>query len=174
MNPASSSSHAPLAGLLDTAKQATILVRSMTAEMDAEVAAVQAKHQKKIAARQTEADEAISQVQRYAIEHRKELLKDGCKTVKVNGHSFGWRDNGGAIKTVKGMTEKKLLERLLRSPRLSRLFVRTKPTLNKDALLARWDQFKAQLTKLGARRVTTESFFVELDVTPAAESTVKP
>lgn len=165
--------HEPLITLLNTAKQATILVRSITAEMDAEVAAVKAKYSGKIQTRADEADAAIKQAQVYADANRLELLKDGGKSCTLNGHTLGWRDTPGAIKTSgKGMTEKKLLERLMRNPQLCRLFVRTKPTLDKEAMLSRWDRFKAKLMKLGARRVTTENFFVELDVTP--ETPTKP
>jgi len=158
--------HAPLLTLLATAKQATILVRSITAEMDAEVAVVKAKYEAQISNRQTEADNALKAATDYAAEHREALLIKGGKSVELNGHTLGWRDNGGAIKVAgKGITEKKLLQRLLRSSRLTRLFVRTKPSLDKEAMLTRWDQFKRQLTAMGARRVVTESFFVELDVT---------
>lgn len=158
--------HAQLVTLLDTAKQATLLVRSITAEMDAEVAAAKAKFLGKIATRSSEADAAIKAAQVYADEHRDELLKDGGKSVKINGHTLGWRDTPGAIKCMKGVTEKKLLARLMQHTQLRKLFVRTKPSLNKEAMQARWARFKGKLTKLGARLVVEENFFVELDVTP--------
>lgn len=160
--------HEPLVTLLATAKQATILVRSITAEMDAEVAAVQAKFTGKIATRASEAEAAIKAAQVYADANRAELLKDGGKSFTLNGHTLGWQDTPGAIKTVKGMTEKKLLARLMQHTQLRRLFVRTKPSLNKEAMHARWDRFKAKLSKLGARLVVEENFFVKLDVTPDA------
>lgn len=164
--------HEPLVTLLATAKQATILVRSITAEMDAEVAAVKAKFTGKIATRASEAEAAIKAAQVYADANRDELLKDGGKSCTLNGHTLGWRDTPGAIKCTKGVTEKKLLARLMRDSRLCKLFVRNKPTLNKEAMQDRWDRFKAKLSKLGARLVVEENFFVELDVTP--DQTAKP
>jgi phage host-nuclease inhibitor protein Gam len=159
-------SHVELTTLLDAAKSATILVRSMTAEMDAEVAAVKARFGGKIKMRADESEAAIEAAQVYADKHRADLLKDGGKSCTLNGHTLGWRDTPAAIKCMKGTTEKKLLERLMRHTQLRRLFVRTKPTLNKEAMQERWKRFKTKLTKLGARLVTTENFFVELDVTP--------
>lgn len=160
--------HEPLATLLATAKQSTILVRSITAEMDAEVAAVKAKFTGKITTRQSEAEAAIKAAQVYADEHRAELLKDGGKSCVLNGHTLGWRDNGGAIKMAKGMTEKKVLAKLLKSSGLAKLFVRRTPALDKDAMKTKWNGFKAKLTALGVRLKHEESFFVELDVTPDA------
>jgi phage host-nuclease inhibitor protein Gam len=161
--------HEPLGTLLATAKTCTILVRSITAEMDAEVAAVKAKFAGKISTRQSEAEAAIKAAQVYAEANRAELLKAGGKSVKLNGHTLGWRDTPGAIKCVKGTTEKKLLERLMRETQMRRLFVRTKPTLNKEAMLNLWGRFKKKLTALGARLVMEENFFVEMDVTPDAK-----
>jgi phage host-nuclease inhibitor protein Gam len=163
--------HTPLTTALATAKAATILARALIAEMDAELAAIKAKFEGKIKTRTDELGAAIKAAQVYADAHRKELLNGGGKSLELNGHTLGWRDTPAAIKCVKGTTERKLLERLMRETQLRRLFVRTKPTLNKEAMQDRWSRFKAKLTKLGARLVTTEYFFVELDVTadPAAK-----
>lgn len=162
--------HEPLMTLLATAKTATILVRSITAEMDAEVAAVKAKFEGKIKTRAGEAEAAIKAMQVYADENRKDLLKDGGKSCTLNGHVIGWRDNGGAIKMAKGMNEKKLLAKLLNNSGLARLFVRRTPTLDKEAMKAKWMGFKAKLTALGVRLKHDEVFFVELDVTNDATS----
>ncbi len=164
MNP--DPTHAPLVTLLGTAQQATLLVRTMTTEMDAEVAAVKARFEGKIQTRQSEVEAAIKAAQVYADEHREDLLKEGGKSFTLRGHTVGWRDTPGAIKCVKGTTEKKLLARLMRQTQLRKLFVRTKPTLNKEAMQNLWGRFKGKLTKLGARLVSEENFFVELDVTP--------
>jgi phage host-nuclease inhibitor protein Gam len=161
--------HKELLQWLNTAQQATILARSMSAEMDAELSAVKARFEGKIKTRTDEAAAAIQAARVYADENRKELLKAGGKSVKLNGHTLGWRDTPGAIKCVKGMTEKKLLERLMRETQMRRLFVRTKPTLNKEAMLNLWGRFKKKLTALGARLVMEENFYVELDVTPDAK-----
>ena len=150
---------------LAQAKAATILATAMTAEMDAEVAAVKAKFEGKIKTRTDEVAAIAKALQIYADENRKTLFP-AKKSTTVNGHVFGYRDNGGAIKTVKGVTEKKLLERLIRTPLLKRLFVRSKPSLDKEAMLTRWPLYRDRLTKLGARLKKEEIFFLELDVTP--------
>lgn len=160
--------HKELMQWLNTAQQATILARSMAAEMDAELSAVRARFEGKIKTRTDEAAAAIQAARVYAEANRSELLKTGGKSVKLNGHTLGWRDTPGAIKCVKGTTEKKLLERLMRETQMRRLFVRTKPTLNKESMLNLWGLFKKKLTALGARLVMEENFFVELDVTPDA------
>lgn len=157
--------HEPLTAALATAKKATLLARAMTTEMDAEIAAVRAKFDGKIKARTDEAEAAIKEAQVYADTHRKELLKEGGKSIKLFGHTIGWRDTPGAIKCAKGTTEKKLLARLMCRKQLRALFVRTRPTLNKEAMQDRWGRFKTVLIKLGARLVVEENFFVELDLT---------
>lgn len=153
-----------LAAALAVAKQATILARSLTAEMDAEVAAVQAKFQGKIKTRTDEIEAATKAIHVYVSANRALLLPDKAKSTTLNGHEFGFRDNGGAIKTASKVTEKKLLERLMRVKVLRKLFVREKPSLDKDAMKTKWRSFGAQLSKLGARLAHTESFFIELDV----------
>lgn len=161
-----------LAAALAVAKQSTILARSLTAEMDAEVAAVQAKFQGKIKTRTDEIEAATKAIHVYVSANRAALLPKDAKSTTLNGHEFGYRDNGGAIKAAPRLTEKKLLERLMRVKALRRLFVREKPSLDKDAMKTKWRSFGAQLTRLGARLVHTESFFIELDVTedPAAKT----
>lgn len=153
-----------LAAALATAKQATILARSLTTEMDAEVTAVKAKFEGKIKTRTDEIDAATKAVHVYVNANRAALLPDKAKSTTLNGHEFGFRDNGGAIKTASKVTEKKLLDRLMARPQLRKLFVREKPSLDKDAMKTKWRQFRDKLTALGARLVHTESFFIELDV----------
>lgn len=155
-----------LRGALSVAQQATILVRSMTAEMDAELAAVKARFEGKIKTRADEAEAATKAIQVYAATHRDTLLWEGGKSCEINGHTLGWRDNGGAIKMAKGTTEKKLLAKLLKNSALAKLFVRRTPALDKEAMKAKWNGFKAKLTALGVRLKHEETFFIELDVTP--------
>lgn len=163
-----------LAAALSIAKQATILAHSLTAEMDAEVAAVQARFQGKIKQRTDEVEAATKAIHVYVNANRVALLPKDAKSTTLNGHEFGYRDNGGAIKAAPKMTEKKLLERLMRVKALRRLFVREKPSLDKDAMKSKWRAFGAKLQKLGARLVHTESFFIELDVTEEAKAITKP
>lgn len=155
-----------LRGALAIAQQATILVRSMSSEMDAEIASVKARFEGKIKTRRDEAEAATKAIQVYAAANRETLLSEGGKSCEINGHTLGWRDNGGAIKMAKGMTEKKLLAKLLKNTVLAKLFVRRTPTLNKDAMRDKWTAFRSKLTALGVRLKHEETFFIELDVTP--------
>jgi|GEM_PF-2630538 len=153
---------------LSIAKQATILASTLTNEMDAELAAVKARFEGKIKARKDEAEAAIKAVEVYADAHRKELLSDGGKSITLNGHTLGWRDNGGAIKMARGQTEKKVLAKLLQNNSLRRFFVRTTYALDKEAMKSKWHGFRDRLTRLGVKYTHSESFFVELDVTEKA------
>ena len=52
----------------------------------------------------------------------------------------------------------------MRTPGLRKLFVRNKPAIDKDAMKSRWRVWKGPLQKIGARLVSAEAFFLELDV----------
>lgn len=154
-----------LAEALRTAKTATLLARALTTEMDADIAAIKNRFEHRIDAAKLEAQAELEAVQAYAAKAGPALFGN-AKTATIDGHKLGFRDNGGAIKTAKGVTEKKALANLLRFPRLARLFTRNKPSLDKEAIMAKWAAFKGNLTKLGFRLVREEVFFVELDITP--------
>lgn len=164
MNPIQN--HEQLCGALALAQQATILADSITSEMDAEMAAVKARFEGKIKTRRDEAEAAKKAIEVYADKQRETLLEDGGKSTVINGHTLGWRDNGGAIKMAKGMTEKKLVVKLMKNSVLAKFFIRRTPTLDKEAMKAKWTGFKAKLTALGVRLKHEETFFIELDVTP--------
>lgn len=160
-----------LSEALEAAKRSTILARSLVTEMDAELAKVKARFEPKINSATAEVDGIARAVQSYAGTNREALFAEGLKSTKINGHTLGFRDTPGAIKMAKGTTEKKFLERLSRVKVLKRLFVRTKPSLDKEAMLSRWAVWGKKLAVLGARLKKEEVFFLELDVTedPAAK-----
>lgn len=156
---------ADLSESLRLAKTSTLLARALTTEMDAKLAAIRNQYEEKINQAQEEAQAEIKAVKAYVTQAGPGFFTTG-KTATVDGHKIGFRDNGGAVKTAKGVTEKAALARLLKMPRLARLFTRSKPSLNKEAIAAKWQGFKGQLSKLGFRLVKEEVFFVELDITP--------
>lgn len=153
-----------LSEALRTAKTATLLARALTTEMDADIAAIKNRFEHRITTAQAEAKAELEAVQVYA-NNQKEALFGAGKTATIDGHKLGFRDNGGAVKMAKGWTEKKALARLLLYPRLAKLFTRTKPSVDKEAIAKKWDGWKAKLVKLGFRLVREEVFFVELDIT---------
>lgn len=169
MNPITTHEH--LTEALETAKRATLLARSLTTEMDAEITKVKARFEPKINEKTAEVNALARAVHVFAEDNRPMLFTGGLKSTTINGHSLGFRDTPGAIKTVKGTTEKKLLERISRVKALARLFVRRKPSLDKEAMLARWAVWGRKLAALGARLKQEEVFFLELDVSedPAAK-----
>lgn len=161
--------HEELAEALRTAKTAALLARSLTTEMDANLAAVKNRFEHRIDAAKLECEAELEAVQAYAMKAGT-VLFGNAKTAKIDGHELGFRDNGGAVKTAKGTTEKKALARLMKYPVLARLFTRSKPVIDKEAIAKKWDAWKSKLTKLGFRLVREEVFFVKLDITadPAA------
>jgi len=148
---------------LRVARAETILARSLTSEMDAELAAVKGRFEHQIKQHQDAATTELAAVELYARAHRAELFGE-AKSATLDGHEIGYRDNGGAVKAAKGTTEKKLLARLLSRPGLVKLFVRNKPAIDKEAIRAKWPTWKTPLQKLGFRLVHEETFFAELDV----------
>ena len=148
---------------LRIARTETLLARSIATEMDAELAAVKGRFEHQIKEHQDAAAAEIAAVEAYASQHRKALFGE-AKSATIDGHEIGYRDNGGAVKTVKGVTEKKALARLLAKPRLLKLFVRNKPAIDKEAIKAKWSIWKGPLQKLGFRIAHEETFFAELDV----------
>lgn len=156
---------ADLSESLRLAKTSALLARALTTEMDAKLAAIRNQYEEKISQAQEEAQAEIKAVKAYVSQAGPDFFTTG-KTATVDGHKIGFRDNGGAVKTAKGVTEKTALARLVRQPLLARLFTRTKVTLNKEAMADKWAAFKGRLSKLGFRWVREEVFFVELDITP--------
>jgi phage host-nuclease inhibitor protein Gam len=162
-----------LRNALDLAARERILANSIKAEMDAKIAAVHAKHDDTLKGH-AEAEAAyLKLAQKWAAEHRTDLLPKGIKTAKVGAHELGWEDNGGAVKMRKGTTEKKVVARMLAS-KLSRLFVRHTPALDKTAIAAKWAAFGEKLKKLGVTYKHEEIFFVKLDITETPDARVTP
>ena len=160
---------------LNLAAQERILANSLTAELDAEIAAAHAKHDHKIKAHSDNEKAYLKLACSYAEKQRGELLPKGKKSIKLGAHELGWEDNGGAIKPRKGMTEKKVLARLTKGGGImARLFVRHTPALNKTAMAEKWARFGNQLKKLGLNYVSEEIFFVKLDVTQGEDNRVTP
>lgn len=159
---------------LDLAARERIACNALTAEMDAEITAIKTRFETKIEKHKTGEAALLAAAKAYAEEHRAELLSKGIKSLPLGGHKVGWNDNGGAVSFARGKPEKKVLASILKRPRLARLFVRMKPSLDKEAIAAKWARWGASLKGLGIRYGSSEVFFVELDITETPDARVKP
>lgn len=156
---------------LAEARADTILARSLTAEMDAELAAVRARFDGKIKTRTDNVKAITKAVEVYASKNRATLLKGKAKSLNVDGHEIGWRENGGAVSCVRGTTEKKAVARILKAGGvLKQYFIRQTPGLNKDAIKAKWATFGGKLKALGLRIKHEEDFYINLDVSETPEA----
>lgn len=159
---------------LDLAARERIASNALTAEMDAEVSAIKARYESKIDKHKAEEASLLASAKEYAEANRASLLPKGAKSLPVGSHKLGWADNGGAVSFMRGKPEKKVLATLLKRPSLARLFVRHKPSLDKEAIAAKWARWGATLRPLGIRFSNTESLFIELDITETDAARVKP
>lgn len=150
---------------LDLAARELLLQNSLTTEMDAEITTIKARYEPKVNKHEKERARLIAEAQCYAVEQRKTLLSGGKKSMTLGGHKLGWQDNGGAVKTIKGTSEKKVIERISKSGGiLAKLFLRHKPALDKESISKKWAAYGAKLRAFGLRLIQEELFFVELDV----------
>lgn len=155
---------------LDLAAREHILADAIKAELDAALSAAHAKHDAKIKAHADAEISYLKLAQKYADEHRKDLLTAGKKSLTLGAHEIGWEDNGGGVKMRKGLTEKKALEKLLKQGgRLAKLFTKMTPKLDKSAIADKWAVFGSSLKKLGIHYQHEEHFFVRLGLTKKPE-----
>jgi phage host-nuclease inhibitor protein Gam len=155
---------------LDLAAREHILADSIKAELDAALSAAHAKYDAKVKAHADAEMSYLKLAQKYANEHRKDLLTAGKKSLTLGAHELGWEDNGGGVKLRKGLTEKKALEKLLKQGgRLAKLFTKMTPKLDKTAIADKWPAFGSSLKKLGIHYQHEEHFFVRLGLTKKPE-----
>lgn len=156
---------------LAQARVDTILANSLAAELNAELAAVHARFDDKIKGRMDSVKAITKAVEVYASKNRATLLKGKAKSLTVDGHEIGWRDNGGAVACVRGTKEKQVVARLLKAGgALRKYFIRQTPSLDKDAIKAKWATFSGKLKALGLRIKHEEAFFIELDISKTPEA----
>lgn len=167
--------HKDLGDALDLARIERILANSLTAELDAELAKARHKYEDRIKAHAKTEKAYLVLVQDYATTHRAELLVKGLKSAAIGPHELGWQDNGGAVKLLRGSSEKKVAARLMKAGGvLARYFVRQTPSLDKEAISAKWLAFGPKLRRYGLTFRREETFFVKLDITEAAPARITP
>ncbi|MES2596409.1 MAG: host-nuclease inhibitor Gam family protein [Verrucomicrobiota bacterium] len=161
---------------LDLAARERIAANSITTEMDAEISAARAKHESKIKKHQDNEAAYLASAKVYSEANRRTLLSKDGKSAMLGAHKIGWQDNGGAVSFAKGKGkgEKGALAAILKVKQLARLFTRQTPSIDKEAIAKKWAVWGEKLRRLGVRYGSTESFFIELDITQPAEARVKP
>lgn len=160
---------------LDLAARERVLSNSLTAQADAATLAARAPYDSKIKAAEAAEKALLAEVKVYCETNRAKLLTRGSKSAEIGAHVIEWRDNGGAVSFAKKRTVKAVLAALLKRPRLARLFVRHTPSLDKEAIAAKWLTWGDKLRPLGIRFGHTEDFAVTLgEVTDGEPARVKP
>jgi phage host-nuclease inhibitor protein Gam len=169
------SSITDLSDALDLARVERILANSLAAELDAELAKARNKYEDRIKAHAKTEKAYLALVQDYATAHRAEILPKGTKSAAIGAHELGWVDNGGAVKMLRGASEKKAVARLVKAGgALARYFVRQTPALDKEAVAAKWAAFGPKLRRFGVTFRREETFFIKLDITQAAPARITP
>lgn len=155
--------------------RATILNQSLTAELNAELEAVKARFTKKLEDCKEVINECTTAIESFAISNRQELFGKDSKTLSIGGHKLSFRDNGGAVETVRGVTQATVLDRLLthEDEDTADLFVSWKAGLAKDVIKAKWPDYEAFLTSLGLKLEHTENFSLELGLEESVGNQIK-
>lgn len=159
---------------LDLAARERVLSNSLTAQADAATMKARAPYDSKIKAAEAAEKALLAEVKAYCEANRAKLTR-GSKSAEIGPHVIEWRDNGGAVSFAKKRTVKAVLAALLKRPRFARLFVRHTPSLDKEAIAAKWLTWGDKLRPLGIRYGHTEDFAVTLgEVTDGEPARVKP
>lgn len=166
---------AELQKALDLAARERVLFNSLTAQADAAALAARAPHEAKLKTAEANEKALLASAASYCKKHRAELLKAGEKSAEIGSHAIEWRDNGGAVVFAKKRSAEKILALMLKRRALARLFVRNKPSIDKEAIAARWKRWGSVLKTLGIRYEHSETFAITLgEVTEGPPTRIKP
>lgn len=166
---------ADLQKALDLASRERVLFNSLSAQADAATMAARAPYENKIKAAEASEKALLAEVKVYCEINRAKLLPRNSKSTEIGPHVIEWRDNGGAVVFAKKRSAKAILAALLKRPRLARLFVRYTPSIDKEAIAAKWRAWADKLRPLGIRYESKEDFAVTLgEVTDGEAARVKP
>lgn len=155
--------------------RATILNQALTAELNAEIETLKNRFAPKLAATAETISECSTAVENYALSHRTELFGKDSKTATIAGHELTLRDNGGAIVTARGVNAATVLDRLIthEDETTADLFLKWRPSLNKEAAKAKWPDHQSFLEDIGLRLEHTENFAINLALMQGADTQIK-
>lgn len=166
---------ADLQKALDLASRERVLFNSLSAQADAATMAARAPYDSKIKAAQAAEKALLAEAKVYCEAARASLLPRGSKSAEIGPHVIEWRDNGGAVVFAKKRSADSILAALIKRPRLAKLFVRLTPSIDKEAIAAKWRTWGHVLRGLGIRYQSKEIFAVTLgEVTDGEAARVKP
>lgn len=134
--------------------------RRLSAEMDAELKAVRDRYQARITALGKSMEGQLARLQDWAESNPTEFV--GKRSIEMMHGRVGWRLGQPQLKPLSGTTWARVLEIIGEDTR----FLRMKPEVNKEALIAARDEIGAEgLRALGVKVVQEEDFFVEPKLT---------
>lgn len=152
---------------LDQIAAAQVNLRALEAKRDAAIQAVRDQHGPGIDSVADFIKTKIVLAEKYAEQHRSEILASGRKSAETALAVYGFRLGNPTLKTLnKRWTWDAVLDAV--KARFKGRFVRTKEEVDKDALKAQLDD--EQLASVGCRVEQREDFFVEAKDQPATES----
>lgn len=108
-------------------------------------------------------------VEAFVIRRQKTLFPANRRSVQIGGADLALRNNGGAITTQKGHTQKSVIDALLAEPDEAKAdqYLTWKASLNKDAARANWETDETFLRDLGLDLVETDTFRIDYNLTEA-------
>jgi phage host-nuclease inhibitor protein Gam len=176
---------------VDEAARCTVELRKIEAAHDANIQAVQTIFGDQMQALQAECNALVAQAEKYAVEHRDELLLGKLKSDETPLATFGFRTGMPALKLLSKWTWEKVLDAL--NAVSLRQFIRNKPEVDKAAIIAATDKgvitvayreedgihkggvevfYHYAAADLGIRVAQDETFYIEPKLDDASQ--VKP
>lgn len=156
-----------LLGALNAGAALAIREQLLTARLNKKLADIKAEYEAELDEIQTEAKDIEASVRDYAESHR-DTLFGKVQSVEIGGHWLKWHDNGGAVKTVKKVTQEAALNRLLlctgEEEAVADQFITWKSSLNKTRIKALYDEHAPFLLRMGLVIESEESFKIEYDL----------
>jgi|GEM_PF-3445722 len=119
---------------VDAVACTSTMISLLEARRDRALQRVQASYAAKLAPLITQRDQMLTLAEKYAEEHRAELLPKGSKSVETGLATYGFRLGNRMVKPI-GRSSVELVLSLLLGRKLFR-FIRTKQELNKEAILS--------------------------------------
>lgn len=118
-----------------------LLITAIELERDAELKAITEKYQAKLEPHQAERGDLFEAIEQYTAKHRFELMPGAAKTCTIASAELCYRLGNPTVTTVKGTTQKAVLTALMEmtDEAFADQFLRWKETLNKEAILAAWN-----------------------------------
>jgi phage host-nuclease inhibitor protein Gam len=164
---------------VDEAARLTVEIREIEAERDSKLQTVQSIFGEQIQPLQVRCNALVAEAERYAEEHREELLPGKLKSDATPLATLGFRTGMPQLKTLPKWTWEKVLAALGLNPRLSG-YIRSKPEVDKAAIIANTkdgtlsyqtevSEGEVQISYLGLRVVQEETFFIEPKLDDASQ-----